>query len=177
MVGTGKIGSHVIKIAQGFGMKIIAYDAFPNVNLSHELGFAYVSLEQLYQTADIITYHVPARKETDNMLNNENTELIKKGAVIINTSRGSVIQTEALVKGLEEGRIYGAGLDVLAEEEDLKNGIVSPLIAKLLEMDNVIVTPHTAFNTQEALQRILQTTVENINAFESGSPINVVKPQ
>ncbi len=175
VVGTGKIGSHVIKIARGFGMKVIAYDAYPNINLSHELGFSYVSLDELMGGSDIISYHVPGRKETEHMLSMDNLNKLKRGVVIINTSRGVVLQTVALIKGLSEGLISYLGLDVLEEEQDLKENKASIEVSSLLDMENVILTPHNAFNSLEANQRILDTTVENIKAFTSGSPVNLVK--
>ncbi len=174
VVGTGKIGSHVIKIAQCFGMKVIAYDAFPNVNLAHELNFAYVSLEDLYKTSDMISFHVPGRKETEHMLNIDNINQLKRGVVVINTSRGMVIETQALIKALDEQLVSAVGLDVLEEEQQLKDNQADQSIQGLIDRPNVILTPHNAFNTYEANQRILDTTVENIKAFMANSPINLV---
>ncbi len=189
VVGTGRIGRHSIRMAKGFDMNVVAFDAFPDDKLAVEAGIKYLPFEELLKVSDIITIHVPDLPTTRHMINMENISLIKRGAVIINTARGSVVETAALVKGLSEGIIGGAGLDVLEEEvptkdekgfllggrtdeHDLKIMLQNHL---LIDMDNVIITPHNAFNTKEALERILQTTVENINAFVIGGPKNAVR--
>jgi len=189
VVGTGKIGRHSIKIAKGFGMNVIAYDAFPNEAAAAELGFKYVPFDELLSSSDIITLHVPELPTTRHMINMSNISLIKKGAVLINTARGTVVETAALVKALNDGILGGAGLDVLEEEvptkderEFLTSGRTSghDLLTVLqnhllIDMPNVIITPHNAFNTKEALQRILDTTIDNIKKFEGGAPQNLVK--
>lgn len=189
VVGTGRIGKHVIKIAKGFDMDVLAFDAYPDDKLTTEYGVKYVAFEELLGQSDIITFHVPELPSTFHMLNTENIGLIKKGAIIINTARGSVIETTALVKALDKGAIGGAGLDVLEEEvftKDKKDFLIDGKPKEhnletilqnqlLVDMDNVIITPHNAFNTKEAIMRILDTTILNITAFLSGTPQNEVK--
>jgi len=190
VVGTGHIGVYAIKIGKGFGMDIVAYDPFKNDALAAELGFRYVdSFDELLGMSDVITLHVPHNEHTHHMINVGNIGKIKKGAVLINTARGPVVETIAMVKALEEGILAGAGLDVLEEEdflldedallhmehpngEKLKNVLANQY---LIDHPRVIVTPHNAFNTKEALERILSVTVENIEAFIAGAPKNIVK--
>ena len=180
VVGTGHIGQHVIKIANGFGMKVIGFDVVPNRVLESQLNFQYQDFESLLKNSDVITLHVPYLPSTHHLININNISLIKKGAVLINTARGSIVETAALVKALNEGILSGVGLDVLEEETELKNMrqliLESDLDDKdlrtllsnhiLIDMDNVIITPHNAFNTKEALTRILNTTIENIQSFK-----------
>jgi len=185
IVGTGRIGCYMIKIARGFGMNVIAYDVFPKQELCEKLDFKYVSFDELLATSDIISLHVPYTKETHHLINSRNIGKIKKGALLINTSRGAVVETEALIKALNDGILGGAGLDVLEEEgavQDEKSLLLyghpeehnlKTVLANhvLIDMPNVIITPHNAFNTQEALQRILDTDIENIKSFiEKGEP-------
>lgn len=188
IVGTGHIGAHVIRMAQGFGMKVIGFDAYPNAELARTLNFPYVSLPELLAQSDIITLHVPYNEHTHHLINKENVDGIKKGAYLINTARGAVVETTALVGALKNETLAGAALDVLEEEGDLNdeemllttphpnaNAIRIALENHyLIEHPRVIVTPHLAFNTKEAVERILNTTIENIRAFEAGSPINTV---
>lgn len=188
VVGTGHIGAHVIRMAQGFGMKVIGFDAYPNADLSHTLGFAYAPLTDVLAQSDLITIHVPYNEHTHHLINKENIGSIKKGAYLINTARGAVIETDALVAALKSGVLAGAALDVLEEEGDLADEtalLTSPhpnaeAIKTVLEdhylIDHprVIVTPHTAFNTQEAVERIIDATVGNITSFASGAPTNIV---
>ncbi len=188
IVGTGHIGAHMIKMASGFGMTVIAFDAFPNTDLSHTIGFTYVSLPELLAAADVISIHVPYNEHTHHLLNHENMPLIKKGARLINTARGAVIETAALVTALKDGVIAGAALDVLEDEASLsaESALVENQSAPSEEMritvanhflinhSNVVVTPHVAFNTQEAIERILICTAENIQHFAAGAPTNVV---
>lgn len=188
VIGTGHIGAHMIRMAQGFGMKVIGFDAFPNAELSHTLGFLYLPLTQLLAAADILTLHVPYNKDTHHLINKNNIDLCKKGSYLINTARGAVVETEALVQGLQSGRIAGAGLDVLEEEGELADeaafltaphpneaGIKIVLENHyLISHPRVVVTPHLAFNTTEAVERILDTTIENIQQFKDGAPINIV---
>lgn len=187
VVGTGNIGSHVVRIAHGFGMDIVAYDPHPKSLLIKKYKVQYRDLDTLLNCSDIITLHVPLVPHTRHLINKTNIKKVKKGAYIINTARGGLIDTEALLAGLTSGTVAGAGLDVLEEEENIKEEI--QLLKKevlketlqtvvqdhiLLKMDNVIVTPHNAFNSQEALQRILDTTIDNILAFIQGKPVNLV---
>ncbi|TSC64852.1 MAG: D-lactate dehydrogenase [Parcubacteria group bacterium Gr01-1014_91] len=188
VVGTGHIGAHIIRMAQGFGMKVIGFDAFPNADLSHTLNFTYVSLAELLAQSDIITLHVPYNEHTHHLINKENIGGIKKGAYLINTARGAVVETDALVDALKNGTLAGAALDVLEEEGDLLDATtllnaphpkaedLKILLENhyLIEHPRVIVTPHLAFNTQEAVERILNTTVENIRGFVNGAPANIV---
>ncbi|MBI2595537.1 hydroxyacid dehydrogenase [Candidatus Daviesbacteria bacterium] len=188
VIGTGKIGSNVMRIAKSFGMEIMAFDTFPNHDLANDLKFRYCSLDLVLQSSDIVTIHVPYNKETHHLLNSSNLQLIKQGSLLINTSRGGVVETDALFKALSGGRISGAALDVLEEEEELKEEI--ELLSKnaipqekykniledhmLISLPQVIITPHMAFYTKEAEQSIRQTTVDNINSFLSGAPQNIV---
>jgi D-lactate dehydrogenase len=187
VIGGGRIGLHVVRIAKGFGMNVLVYDAYQNKLLSEVLGFSYVSLEELLGSSDIITLHVPYNKSTHHLINNDTINLMKKGAVLINTSRGSVVDTEALIEALDKKILAGVGLDVIEGEEYIKEEkqllydpknleVLSNLVKDhiLLSKDNVVFTPHIAFYSQEALERILETTVQDITAFISGNPQNVV---
>lgn len=188
VIGAGAIGLHSIRIGRGFGMNVLAFDAFPQPILAEVLGFDYVPLERLLSESDVITLHVPLIKETHHLINMDNIHLIKRGAILINTARGSVVDTEALVAALDEGILSGAGLDVLEGEESIKeeaqllrdNLPVEKLRAvvrsyALLHRDNVIITPHTAFYSIEAEHRIIDTTIDNIECFLAGHPVNAVK--
>lgn len=182
VIGTGHIGANAVKIAKGFGMNVIAFDAFPNQELSEKLQFSYMSLEELLSKSDVISLHVPFLPSTKHMINQKNISFIKRGAILINTSRGEVVESEALMHGLEVGIIGAAGLDVLENEISLRADVEpDPEAAKvndrLIEMNNVIVTPHNASNTKEAMDRIRQTTVDNIKSFINSNPQNVVKPK
>ncbi len=187
VVGAGHIGLHVIRIAKGFGMKVLAYDVNKDKFLAEVLGFEYVPLEYLFKNSDIITLHVPYNKNTHHLINTESIKLIKKGAILINTSRGAVVDTEALIEALDKKIISGTGIDVLEGEELIKEekqllydkaklealgNLVKDYI--LLGKDNVVFTPHIAFYSREALERILETTVQNITAFTSGNQLNAV---
>jgi len=188
VIGTGHIGAHIIRMAQGFGMKVIGFDAFPNADLSHTLNFTYVSLTDLLAQSDVISLHVPYNKDTHHLINKENISGIKKGAYLINTARGAVVETNALIEALRNGTLAGAALDVLEEEGELSEEaalLTAPhpnADALKITLENhylinhprVIVTPHLAFNTQEAVERILNTTIENITSFAAGSPKNTV---
>jgi D-lactate dehydrogenase len=187
VIGTGQIGLHVIRIAKGFGMNVLAYDVRQNKILSEVLGFEYLSLENLLPKSDVITLHVPYIKATHHLMNKDTFKLVKKGAILINTARGGVVDTEALIEALDKKILSGAGLDVFEGEEvikeekqllyDPKNLEVLTSLVKdhiLLSKDNVVFTPHIAFYSKEAMERILETTVENVVAFVSGKPQNVV---
>lgn len=188
VVGAGNIGQAVIKIANGFGMDVIVYSRTRKLELAQRLGFMYVDYDFLLSASDVITYHVPLTDETKHILNIQNLKKVKKGSIVLNTARGGIIETEALLQGLDEGIIAGAGIDVLEEECmvkeerqlltkeflkecDLKTQLLNHV---LLTRENVLVTPHNAFNSHEALQRILEVTVENIVAFLKQKPQNVV---
>lgn len=188
VVGLGRIGQHVARIANGFEMKVLAFDTMADEKLAKKLNVEYVSLEDLLKNSDIISLHLPDNEHTHHIINSNNIGLIKKGAYLINTARGGLVQTDALVKALEDGTLAGAGLDVLEEERAIKEEahlMDSTTAASidfktllenhiLMERDNVVVTPHNAFNSQEALDRILQTTAESIEAFTEGKTINTI---
>ena len=167
VVGTGKIGRIFIYICRGFGMNIIAYDKFP----AKDSGIEYVTLDELWERSDIISLHCPLTDENLHMINEETMKKMKKGVVIINTSRGALIDTEALVEGIKTRHIGAACLDVYEEESniffhDYSNHIVNDdTLARLISMPNVIVTSHQAFLTNEALRNIADTTFENISSF------------
>lgn len=188
VVGTGGIGQHVIRIAKGFEMNVVAYDKFENKKLAKSLGFRYAGMDELLKNSDIITLHVPYNKSTHHLINKSAISRMKKGVLMINTARGQVIETSALLYGLESCKIGGAGLDVLEGECFIKEEkqILSKHFLKecdlktvlqnhiLLKQDNVIITPHNAFNSWEALHRILDTTILNIDSFRKKKPVNVV---
>lgn len=189
IIGTGAIGAYTAKIAYGFGMKILTYDPFPNEELKEKLGAEYVELDRLYKESDIISIHAPSKKENFHMVNDNAFSQMKDGVVIINTARGEIVDTNALYKALVSGKVSGAGLDVLECEEIIANEelflskidcvkkdcLEKTLINhKLLDMPNVVITPHIAFDTTEAIQRILQTTIDNINGYIQGTLINKV---
>ncbi|MFA5931972.1 MAG: NAD(P)-dependent oxidoreductase [Candidatus Paceibacterota bacterium] len=193
IIGTGKIGKNVVKIAEGFNMKVIAYDLHPDLAFAKENNFKnnfmYKSLAEVVSEADIITLHAPCNKEDIHLINKEKISLMKKGVYLINTARGELIDTEALVWGLKEGIIAGFGADVLEDEKPLKDGVnflasglatdedkrIIGLNHELMKMPNVIITPHIAFYTREAVALIQKTTVDNIQGFLNDSPINLVK--
>jgi len=187
VIGAGNIGLHVIRIARGFGMRVLAYDIRPQTLLAEVLGFTYMDLETLLRSSDIVSLHVPATPETYHMINRERLSMMKRGALLINTARGSVVDTEALLWALDEGILAGAGLDVIEGEEYIKEESIllrAPVAEQtlrkvvqayvLLHRDNIIFTPHIAFNSEEAVQRILDTTLHNLKAFLEGRPQNVV---
>ena len=186
VIGTGSIGQCVIEIAKGFRMEVVAFDPTPKAELAEQLGFRYAEIEEVLATADIVTLHVPASDKTHHLLSTEQFDQLD-GAILINTSRGSVVDIQALLHALAQGKVTAAGLDVLPEELMMRSGQEllqsvdsnqndSKLLANqvLLSLDNVIVTPHSAFNTREARERILQTTADNLTAFVNGEPQNVV---
>jgi len=188
IIGTGRIGTHAIMIAKGFSMNVIAYDSKPKPELATKLGFQYVSLEDGLKRADIITIHCPFTEQTKHLLNTESMRYIKKGTYLVNTARGGIIETFALIESLLDGRIAGAALDVLEDEEQVKDEVqffskkgakaddLRLMLAnhKLMNMPNVFITPHTAFNTQEALERILKTTIENVRGFLGSHYVHIV---
>ena len=167
VIGTGKIGRIFIDICRGFGMNVIAYDLFP----AKDSGIRYVSLEELFRSSDIISLHCPLTDETRHMINADAIETMKKGIVIINTSRGGLIDTEALLEGIKARKVGAACLDVYEEEADIffedRSGHIlnDELLARLISMPNVIVTSHQAFLTEEALNNIAETTVNNILSY------------
>ncbi|MBV9080230.1 MAG: hydroxyacid dehydrogenase [Elusimicrobia bacterium] len=188
VVGTGHIGLHVIRIAKGFGMRVVGFDVFPNHFMAETLGFDYVAFDDLLGHSDIISLHAPYRKETHHLINKDNIKKIKRGALLINTARGGLVESGALVQALDEGILGGAGLDVLEGEDLIKEErqiLTQDFPADRMKMmlqnhilmnrENVVLTPHIAFNSREAAQRILDTTVSNIQAFLAARVENAVK--
>lgn len=167
VIGTGKIGRIFIDICRGFGMNVLAYDKFPIV----DGGYNYVELDELFEKSDIISLHCPLTEETKHVVNRQSIEKMKKGVMIINTSRGALIDAEALLEGIKARKIGGACLDVYEEEaniffNDFSGHIIDDdLLARLISMPNVIVTSHQAFLTEEALNNIAETTVGNILSY------------
>ncbi len=190
IVGTGKIGKAVIKMLVGFEMNIIAYDPFPDKEFAKANNFTYLSLNSLLKEADIISLHVPLLKETKHLLNAKNIKLLKPTAYVINTSRGGLVDGEALLRALQNNQIAGAGLDVLEDEEIMRDPVLlfsdschdcnirtSLVNSMLIDNPKTIVTPHNAFNTTEAIMRIINTSIENLKGFVNGKPANVVAPK
>ena len=167
VIGTGKIGRIFIDICRGFGMKVIAYDRFP----APDSGIEYVTLDELFARSDVISLHCPLTDETRHMINAAAIEKMKKGVVIVNTSRGGLIDAEALLEGIKARKIGAACLDVYEEEADIffedRSGHIlnDELLSRLISMPNVIVTSHQAFLTEEALNNIAETTVGNILSY------------
>ncbi len=181
VIGAGRIGKHVIRIARGFEMNVLVSDSHKDDFLAEQLNFKYTNLTELYKKSDIITLHVPFTKENYHMINKDTLKLMKKGAVLINTSRGQLVDTKALIWALDKKILGGIGLDVLEGEELIKEEkqllydnkkieALEQLVEDhiLLAKDNVVFTPHIAFFSQEALERIIQKTLDNINNFLSG---------
>lgn len=173
IVGTGKIGACVASILHGFGCQLLGHDRYQNPECL-KLGLQYVSLNELFSRSEIITLHCPLTPETHHLIDAEAIAQMKRGVMLVNTSRGSVVETLALINGLKSGQIGYLGLDVYEEEadlffEDLSNHVLQDdVLARLLTFPNVIVTGHQAFFTREALQAIACTTLENISQIERG---------
>jgi len=188
ILGLGKIGKEMIKIAHGFGMNVLVYTRSKDEILAKTLDFSYKNLDEVLSLSDIISLHLPLIEETKHIINKNNITKIKKGAFLVNTARGGLIETEALFYGLKEGILAGLALDVLEGENDLmeeaeiltesykKQTNLKTLVLNhiLVNHPNVVITPHNAFNTKEALFRILETTIKNIQAFLEGQPINLI---
>ena len=184
LVGTGAIGAHVAQIAAGFGMKVLGYD----INPSASDFFTLVSFDQLLSDSDIISLHVPGTPQTRHMLSEKEFSMMRDGVVIINTARGQVIDVKALLRALQSGKVSAAGLDVLPEEPAIREEAellresfsqqhdLETLLADyaLLHHKNVIVTPHSAFYTKDAVKKIIETTVDSILSFIAGNPKNLV---
>ena len=175
VVGSGHIGLSTIQMANGFSMNVIAYDAYPRKELQKKHNFKYVTLDKLFKESDIISIHVPLLPSTKHMVNEERLRSMKESAILINTSRGDIVDTKALYNALKDGHIQAAGLDVLEAEKAMnRRGLSSSekqmvkLNKKLMKLDNVLVTPHLAFYSREALERILDSTVNSIKQFIKG---------
>jgi D-lactate dehydrogenase len=174
IVGTGKIGRIVGQILRGFGMKVLAYDPFPNREWAAQQGVEYVDASSLAGLSDVISLHIPLTPETKHIIRGETLDLMKPGAILINVSRGALIDTAALIEALKSGRLGGVALDVYEEEEgiffeDLSGQVLQDdELARLLTFPNVLITSHQAFLTREALSDIARTTVANIDALAKG---------
>lgn len=177
IIGTGKIAKILIRLLKGFGMRILAYDLYPDMKFAGEEGFSYVSLDELYRESDIISLHCPLTDQTKYMIDKDSIDKMKEGVMIINTGRGQLINTNDLIEGLKEKKIAAAGLDVYEEEgeyfyEDKSDKIIDDdVLARLLSFNNVIVTSHQAFFTKEALHNIAETTLQNIEDFRCHRPL------
>jgi D-lactate dehydrogenase len=205
LIGVGRIGRQVVPIARAFGMEVIAHDPQPDDRAAAELGFHFTSLDELLRRSHVISIHAPLEPSTRHIMNREAFAKCRPGVLLVNTSRGGIIDTEALVDALDNGTVAGAGLDVLEDERPMRDEtshiITDQIIekmqfseqeppaqdparvkelqmlmwnAQLIARPNVIFTPHVAFNSVEAVERINKMTVENIRAFAAGAPVNVV---
>lgn len=174
VIGTGKIGKVFIQIMKGFGTNVIAYDLFKDESASKEIGFEYVSLDELYEKSDIISLHCPLTPETENIINEQSIKKMKDGVVLINCSRGKLVDTNSLIKEMETGKIGGVGLDVYEDEDefflrDMTNSYKRDKnLSILLSMPNLIITSHQAFFTKEALNKIASDTLQNIKEVLDG---------
>jgi D-lactate dehydrogenase len=189
VVGTGQIGRRVIQIGKGFGMGVLAFDTRPDPVAAAEMGFRYVDFDTLIAECDVLTLHIPGGAATANLIGGEQFSRMKPTAVLVNTARGGVVDAEALIQALLTGQIAGAALDVLSQEPWLRDEAqifrsatppapegLRALVAShaLLKLPNVMVTPHVAYDTREAVMRIMDVTLANIEAFAAGAPRNVV---
>ena len=174
IIGTGRIGKAVIKNLSGFGCKIIAYDPYPAKDLEN---VEYVTLDELLTQSDLISLHCPLTEQTHHLINRESIAKMKDGVILVNTSRGGLVNTEELIEGIRKGKFFAVGLDVYEEEndkvyEDLSGTILqSSTMARLLSFPNVMVTSHQGFFTREALEAISRITLENAAAFEKGETL------
>jgi D-lactate dehydrogenase len=176
IIGTGKIGRATAEILRGFGMRVLAYDAYQSVEWAQKNGVEYTDPRTLARLSEVVSLHTPLTPETYHIIRRETLELMKPGAILINVSRGALIETKALIDALKCGRLGGVGLDVYEEEEgvffeDLSGKILQDdELARLLTFPNVLITAHQAFLTQEALSEIARVTVTNLAAFSKGQP-------
>jgi D-lactate dehydrogenase len=176
IIGTGKIGRVAAEILRGFGMKVLAYDPYPSPDWAKSRGVEYTDLNTLASESAVVSLHAPLTPETHHIIRRETLALMRPGVILINVSRGGLIDTKALIKALKSGKIGGVGLDVYEEEggiffEDLSCKILQDDdLARLLTFRNVLITAHQAFLTQEALAEIARVTVENLRAFGQGKP-------
>jgi D-lactate dehydrogenase len=176
IVGTGKIGRITAQILRGFGMRVLAYDPFPGHEWAQQHAVEYVDSETLAASSDVVSLHVPLTRETHHLIRRETLARMKPGAILINVSRGALIDTTALIEALKSGQLGGVALDVYEEEEGIffedLSGIVlqDDELARLLTFPNVLITSHQAFLTREALSDIARTTVTNLRALADGHP-------
>jgi D-lactate dehydrogenase len=181
IIGTGRIGKCVVDILGGFGMTVLGYDKYKDENFAKEHGLHYVELDELFARSDVITLHAPLLPETHHIVNKSAIQKMKAGVVLINTSRGALIDTTALINGLKSGKIGAAGLDVYEEEEeyffeDLSDKIITDdTLARLMTFNNVIITGHQAFLTNEALNEIARITLDNIRQFQDGKRFSQIE--
>lgn len=168
VVGTGNIGTEMIRLCKSFGMEVVAWTFHPDVRKATEDGFRYVSLEELLSTSDVVSLHVRLSDETRGMISEPQLSQMKRGAILVNTARAAVVDTLALVDAIESGHLFGAGVDVYdAEPITVDN--------PLLKCENVVLTPHSADQTPEGLDMLTLGCIDNIRAFTNGTPQNVVK--
>ena len=183
IIGTGKIGQILIKMLKGFDMNVIAYDPFPNQKIAGELGFKYVSLDELYAEADVISLNCPLTKETKYMINRRSMLKMKDGVMTVNTGRGALIDSVDLVEALKDKKVGAAALDVYEEEEEYffedksSQVIEDDILGRLLSFHNVLMTSHQAYFTEEAVEAITVTTLNNIKAFVEGKELLNEVPQ
>ena len=190
VVGTGRIGRNVIQIASGFQMDVIANDHHPDKAFANKFNFKYVSLPALLKKSDIVTLHVPYCAENHHLINSKTLKMMKSGAVLINTSRGAIVDTDSLLYALNKGKLSGLGIDVIEGEEFIKEEkellhhpktlnikTISQLALdhRIIKNEKVVFTPHIAFYSEEAVRRIIDITIENIISFSKGKSINLVK--
>lgn len=174
IIGTGKIGQAMARICKGFGMRVIAYDMYPNKNLDF---LEYVSLDELLATSDLISLHCPLTEETHHLINEKSIAKMKDGVILVNTSRGGLIKTEDLIAGIRDHKFFAVGLDVYEEEtdfvyEDMSERILqTSTIQRVLSFPNVTMTSHQGFLTEEALTNIAETTLDNAKAFMDGKKL------
>jgi D-lactate dehydrogenase len=173
VIGTGKIGTIVARVLASFGCMILAHDVFPNAELEAS-SVRYVDREEIFSQADIITLHCPLMPETHHLINDESLSRMKRGVMLINTSRGALVDSEAVVRSLKSGKLGSLGMDVYEEEadlffEDLSNRVIQDdVFSRMLTFPNVVITGHQAYFTHGALEAIARETIENITAFERG---------
>ncbi|WP_230741409.1 2-hydroxyacid dehydrogenase [Methanooceanicella nereidis] len=170
IMGTGRIGTRVIELSKCFGMEVLAYDYNPSGERARKMGYKNVSLDELYKYSDFISIHLPLTFDTESLIDDEAFNKMKRNCVIVNTARGRIIDEDALIRALRNRKIAGACLDVFAIEPPRINN-------PLLKMDNVILTPHSGYNTVEAMEKCTRITIENIEAFLSGKPKNIINPE
>lgn len=177
VIGTGQIGKALIEILKGFGMRVLAYDSFPDKAYQEKTGFDYTDLNTLYRESDIVSLHCPLNKETYHLIGREALAKMKHGVMLINTGRGALIDSKNLIEGLKTGQVGFAGLDVYEEESDYffedrsSTVITDDLLARLLSFNNVVITSHQGFFTQEAMQNIARTTLNNAKEFFTGQKL------
>lgn len=170
VIGIGNVGRQVVKIAKGFGMKVLVWTRKPSIGRAKKLGVEFVDLQTLLEKSDFVSVHVPLTESTLNMISDKEIRMMKDGAILINTARGGIVNEKALLKALKNGKLRGACIDVFSQEPIRRNN-------PLLKMDNVIVSPHVAFSTKESLKKLVQKSISNVVDFVNGNPLNVVNPE